>query len=209
MRYELKYAVDLLDKAAITTAIMLHPSSFRRVYPDRKVNNFYFDTPDFHSFHQNVEGHKRRQKTRLRWYGKHELPTNRSVLEIKQKDAELGWKESTAVDASKVIDLDSIASHLSIYLPQNAKLVPVLHNTYLRSYYLSQDGKFRLTVDTQQTYKVPFGIGSSIEIDQFPTIIELKYDMSVRDQAQEITDHLPFRQSKNSKYTNGITHLYF
>ena len=38
-------------------------------FPDRIVNNVYFDTPDLAAFEANLWGAPERRKCRLRWYG--------------------------------------------------------------------------------------------------------------------------------------------
>ena len=209
MRYEIKYAVDILDRAAILASIMMHPASFSKIYEDRQVNNIYLDTPQFHCFHQNVEGHSRRQKMRLRWYGHSPSPNKESILEVKQKNAELGWKDSTNIDASLIVDNESILSTLRDRGLLKSNLTPVLHNSYQRSYYLSQDGHFRITIDFLQTFKIPFTDMEPLPMVKYPNIVELKYDSDKADLAKHITNFIPFRQTKNSKYTTGIELLYY
>lgn len=209
MRYEIKYAVDILDRAAILASIMMHPASFSKIYEDRQVNNIYLDTPQFHCFYQNIEGHSRRQKMRLRWYGESQSPNKKSILEVKQKNAELGWKDSTNIDASVVDDNESILSTLRGLGLLKSNLVPVLHNSYQRSYYISQDGNFRITIDSLQTFKIPFTEMEALQMVKYPNIVELKYDANKADLAKYITNFIPFRQTKNSKYTTGIELLYY
>ena len=209
MRYEIKYAVEILEKESILASILMHPASFTKAYEDRQVNNIYLDTPQFHCFHQNVEGHPRRQKMRLRWYGSSDLPIKKSVLEIKQKDAELGWKDSTPIDGSIMKDNESLLKSLKENGLLKSNLIPVLHNTYHRSYYISQDGYFRITIDSVQAFKIPFSKMKALPMTKYPNIVELKYDADKAELARYITDYLPFRQTKNSKYTTGVEQLYF
>ena len=91
----------------------------------------------------------------------------------------------------------------------SADLVPVLNNAYHRSYYISADGLFRITIDDQQTFAIPFTHQQHIPVHSYPLIVELKYDQKHADRSKFIMDYLPFRQTKNSKYTNGVTALYF
>ena len=208
LRYEIKYAVDILDEASIAASLLMHPASFKKAYPDRQVNNIYLDSPSFHCFHQNIEGQPRRKKMRLRWYGDHDLPTKKSTLEIKNKDAELGWKDSFPVDGSKVTDRNSLMKAISASGYYQGNLVPTLHNSYYRAYYISQNGLFRITLDTNQTFKVPFTDMKALPMTRYPIIVELKFDREHSDKVKEITDYLAFRQTKNSKYTVGIQDIY-
>jgi SPX domain protein involved in polyphosphate accumulation len=187
----------------------MHPASFKKVFPDRQVNNIYLDSSTFQCFHQNVEGHPRRKKMRLRWYGHSEIPIQKSTLEIKNKDAELGWKDSFRVDGSKISDATSLLQAISATGYYQGNLIPTLHNAYQRAYYVSQDGLFRITLDTHQTFKIPFTKMKALPIAHYPVIVELKYDQKDAERAKDITDYLAFRQTKNSKYTIGVQELYF
>ena len=209
MRYEIKYAVDILDAASITASILMHPASFKKAYDDRKVNNIYLDSPTFQCFHQNIEGHPKRKKMRLRWYGDSNSPTKKSTLEIKNKDAELGWKDNFRIDGTLVNDSASLLKAVATSGYYQGNLIPTLHNSYFRSYYISQDGLFRITLDTLQTFKIPFTKMQALPLTDYPVIVELKYDQKDAERAKDITDYLPFRQTKNSKYTVGVQDLYF
>ena len=209
MRYEIKYAVDMLEAPAITASLLMHPASFTKAYEDRQVNNIYLDSSTFQCFHQNIEGHPRRKKMRLRWYGNSESPTEKSTLEIKNKDAELGWKDSFPVDGSDINDTKSLLDVIASTGHYQGNLIPTLHNTYQRAYYISQNGLFRITLDTEQTFKIPLTNMKSLPMTRYPVIVELKYDQKNADQAKDITDYLAFRQTKNSKYTVGVQDLYF
>lgn len=209
MRYEIKYAVDVLEAPSIAASLMMHPASFTKAYEDRQVNNIYLDSSTFQCFHQNIEGHQRRKKMRLRWYGSSESPTAKSTLEIKNKDAELGWKDSFPIDGSTIRDTKSLLEAIQSVGIYQGDLIPTLHNTYQRAYYISQNGLFRITLDTEQTFKIPMTRMESLPMTRYPVIVELKYEQKNADQAKDITDYLAFRQTKNSKYTVGIQDLYF
>jgi len=209
LRYETKFAIDVLDAASITASLLMHPASFRKAYDDRQVNNIYLDSPTFQCFHQNVEGHPRRKKMRLRWYGSSDSPTQKSTLEIKNKDAELGWKDSFRIDGTTIFDSPTLLKAVASSGYYQGNLIPTLHNSYHRAYYISQNGLFRITLDTNQTFKIPFTKMKALPITGYPVIIELKYNQEHAEKAREITDYLAFRQTKNSKYTVGVQELYF
>ena len=207
-RYELKYIVPHVDARQVIARIMMHPASFREAYPDRKVNNIYFDTPDFHCFHQNIEGAPMRNKMRLRWYGNPDFPNEKSVLEIKHKDKELGWKTLRLLDAGLVKssnDLIRLVKSIGVY---KSEYLPILRNSYLRSYFISNDGLFRITVDRKQRFGLPFSGNVHLEINDYPVVVEIKFDENHMERSREITDYIPFRQTKNSKYVTGVQSLY-
>ena len=85
-------------------------------------------------------------------------------------------------------------------------LQPTLLNRYKRTYYLSYDKKFRVTVDSEMEF---YSINPIREFfktfsDERKTIVELKYDQEHFDNAKNITQSFPFRVTKNSKYVVGI-----
>ena len=53
-----------------------------------------------------------------------------------------------------------------------------------------------------------FIILSNKKHDSLITILELKYSIDNDDHAQIITNHFPFRLTKNSKYEVGIDNLF-
>ena len=209
MRYEIKYAVDQLDLASIEASILMHPASFSTAFPDRQVNNIYLDTPNLHCFYQNIEGVPRRQKMRLRWYGKMDSPQKNSILELKNKNAELGWKDSFKISNRLIDTKEELLSAISEQPVRLGTLIPILHNSYHRKYYISSDGLFRITIDSEQSFKFPFSNMYTFDLGRYPIIVELKYEEEDAERARDITDYLPFRQTKNSKYTNGVTELLF
>lgn len=205
MRYERKYRIEGLSPPWVAQVLRSHPASFRPLFPDRQVNNIYFDTPTLDEFYQNVAGTPQRRKHRLRWYGtvRDQLP--HPVFEIKIKDGELGSKESQRYPSTDWGDLRSLFGQIPPlqYLP----LRPVLINSYQRSYWGSADGRFRITMDRKLNF-APFSWShppmNTQFFDDMACILELKYEQEDDQAAQGIFAHLPFRLTKNSKYVMGV-----
>ncbi len=90
-------------------------------------------------------------------------------------------------------------------------LSPSLLNRYSRQYFISFDNNFRLTIDDKLSY---FGIGNGLNnfMEKHisdDTIVELKYDYKHDGKdAAYITNDLPFRLTKSSKYVNGFELLH-
>ena len=55
-RYEMKYEVDPDIAHAIASIIHTHPAGFVKAFPDRWINNIYFDTVDFDTCQHNLDG---------------------------------------------------------------------------------------------------------------------------------------------------------
>jgi len=207
MRYERKYKIDHLSKYAVEQAVKLHPASFRKIFPNRQVNNIYFDTIDYQTGLQNIEGVNQRKKYRLRWYGQDLQQINKPRFETKIKHNELGTKQIIQFESTELNNLAAITEAVN-QQPKNRHLLlyPSLLNTYQRSYFGTTDGKFRMTVDWDLQFypllhKTAF---SQYSQSKESVILELKYEESEDNNAKYIFSYLPFRQTKNSKYVTGI-----
>ncbi|HPK10559.1 MAG TPA: VTC domain-containing protein [Saprospiraceae bacterium] len=188
-RYEYKFVFYEVDIYSILQKILIHPASFNPLFTPRWINNIYYDTVALSSFKENVDGVNTRKKYRLRWYGEDTQPfQNAMVLESKHKENLEGYKVI-------VTDQDFIKTLL---IPLNA----TVQNRYFRHYYISTDGKFRVTIDEKIEHKSPFNHHWIPE--QYKLVVELKFDKTEVDESKWILDHLKFRQSKNSKYASGI-----
>jgi hypothetical protein len=205
LRYERKYRIEGLPAAWVIQAVRQHPSSFRLLFPDRQINNIYFDTPDLSGFNQNVAGVPQRRKHRLRWYGTLNEQLRQPTFEIKIKDGEMGYKEAQRLDNCAWQQL--LAVFKTIPQLQYLPLRPVLVNSYQRSYWGTSDGRFRITID-QSLQFAPFSWQTPARnfhsLPDNAIVMELKYEGEDDDAAQRIMEFLPFRQTKNSKYTTGI-----
>lgn len=207
-RFEIKYNLENTNIDAVLQAIRFHPASFSVAFPDRLVNNFYLDTDDLQLFYQNVNGINKRRKFRVRWYN--ELSDNNKVtLEIKNKENELGWKDHFLLDSEKLEKKEDLMRALFALGVVPPNLSPSLFNQYKRSYFISADNKFRLTVDREQKFARPYLLGELTgPFIHYPdVVIELKYDEENMRLSDEITQHLPFLRTKNSKYSQGIITL--
>ncbi len=210
MRFERKYQITHLSKFAVEQAVRLHPAGFRKIFPNRQVNNIYFDTPDYQTCRHNIEGSNQRKKFRLRWYGTELQAINNPRFEVKIKHNELGRKEVTPFADTHLKDLrqltEEVNRQFSIFNFQFSIFKPTLLNTYQRSYFGTSDGKFRITVDWDLQFYPPLSLGA---FQQQPfvekqVILELKYEEEQDALAQTILQYLPFRQTKSSKYVRGV-----
>ena len=211
-RYEIKMETETLMLPQLLSWLRVHQSGFYKAYPDRQVNNIYFDTPHLSSYEENLSGVSERRKIRLRWYGK-ETENIRGVLEIKCKQNLYGWKKSQRLSSplnfkkTRWVDLiNLIRSELKPDIQDifNSSYRAVMINHYQREYYLSFDGKVRITIDFAQTvydqilYDFPnlsFSVPPSDRV-----VVEIKADKIYKNNLAEIISHIPLRVSKHSKY---------
>ncbi len=215
-RYERKFVADGLVLAEVLALVRRHPAAFREAYPPRFVNNIYLDSHGRSDYHDNLVGVANRSKTRVRWYGPASGQIARPVLERKLKRGLVSGKLSHALPAfflnggallpllKNIFDAAQLPEGLRSYLHH---LEPSLCNRYRRYYFLSGDGRFRLTVDTE----LQFGHGrasNDLQATLNPLastqILELKFGPSEAEQADCVTNGLPFRLARCSKYVLGI-----
>ena len=215
-RYERKFTIANSSREHILYTIKNHPAFFRPIFQPRQINNIYLDDQNLSFFKNNRIGIAKRKKIRIRWYGDLFGKTNQPKLEYKLKDGLLGDK--WIFDLPEFIIEPGFANRSLVELfttstlPQSIiedlqPLKPTLLNTYYRSYFLSADKKFRITLDESMAYyrfDYPRAYFKAAHRTPSDFIIELKYLPSEDKLAHKISGKFPFRMDKSSKYVNGI-----
>ena len=206
MRYERKYKVENISLDVVLQALRLHPSSFRTIYPDRRVNNIYFDTPDLNTYQDNVDGVADRKKYRVRWYSNDPTKINNPKFEIKIKSNQLGDKKTFDVQPFQINQTSDLQKEVIGLVNNCLALSPTLFNTYQRSYLGTSNGKFRITIDRDLGYHSMLNAQhfSRFSYKDNSIVIELKYDEVCDEEAQFVMQYLGFRQTKSSKYVSGM-----
>jgi len=217
-RFERKFVTDSMSAGDLDTILRVHPSGFRIAYPDRWINNFYFDSENLTCFQDHTRGCRSRAKFRIRWYGDLQQERARPVLEIKRKTGMVGSKLRFPLpefDSRKGLYNDGLKN-----LIRKADIDPriigwiepmyaVVGNRYLRTYFLTADGDFRMTVDRNiQFLRIPSRPGRlETPIEESTVLLELKYQNELDDRANAVTQNLPLRINRNSKYILGVENL--
>jgi hypothetical protein len=217
-RCERKYLTDALDPFQVISLVKQHPSIFIVPFPPRYINNIYLDTKDMTYYHENVIGSRDRRKARIRWYGDLFGDIKKPVLEYKIKDGFVGTKEHNDFPEFTLDEgfniryfreiLAKAKDEVKYYLRE---LDPVLVNRYLRSYYVTRDGRFRLTVDRELSYYNIRPYGNNFKqkfFDHNNVIVEIKYEKELDDVAGKVSGFFPFSLTKSSKYVSGIESVY-
>jgi SPX domain protein involved in polyphosphate accumulation len=216
LRYEKKFIAEGFNLAEVLAKVHRHPSAFREVYPPRMINNIYVDSPTRRDYHDHINGAANRTKTRVRWYGQRFEVAERPALERKSKRGAASAKETYAL-APLSIAGGSVRSLLNRafetgVLPEILKsalrhLEPSLFSRYERHYFLSRDARFRLTVDCNLQFASASHNGRPISFPRpaaSPVILELKFGREFAGDAHGVTNALPFRVARFSKYITGI-----
>ena len=208
MRYERKYRIEAYDAQALSYLLARHPAGFKTLYPDRRIHNIYFDTPNLQAYRDNVAGVPERRKFRVRWYGWDIWQVQKPHLELKHRQNDLGDKLSMPLSPFDLRDLQGLKQEVLQNAPRlDGILQPVLLNSYHRAYYGSADGRFRLTVDTDLCYAGLWGHECFRGFDyreNAVAILEIKYEAADDVLAEALGHYLPFRRSRNSKSVNGV-----
>lgn len=218
-RYEIKMVGAAEQLPQIRSWVRLHPSRFVTAYLARQVNSLYFDTPHLNSFEANMAGISARQKLRLRWYG-NDLPlVKRPMVELKYKENMLGGKRryrlQQELDFSQTwrilrqqIEGELVAGDDVLHRLFQQASQPTLLNHYWREYYVTADGRVRVTLDYKIVlYDQRIGARPNYRFalpSRDIVVVEFKTDQAEDALLQEIVTRFPLKRQRNSKYANGI-----
>jgi hypothetical protein len=217
-RFERKFVTDALSTPDLDLMLRVHPNGFVIAYPDRLINNIYLDTENLRCFEDHTRGCRSRAKFRVRWYGDLLQERARPVLEIKRKTGMVGSKLRFNLpefnSASELSDegIKQLIRNADID-PRIAGWVEAMHcvvgNCYRRTYFVTADKNYRMTIDRDlQFYSIPARPGVlGTPIDEATIVLELKYQNELDEKVEEITQALPLRVKRMSKYILGIERL--
>ena len=218
-RFERKFLAEGLGLAEVLALVRRHPAAFREVYPPRGINSLYLDSPDLRDYRDHVNGIALRAKTRIRWYGPWAGHIEAPSLERKFKHAHVSGKASHRLPPLAMSGhawspgLEAAFDSADLPLLTRAALrhlQPSLLNRYERHYFRSADGRFCVTVDSGLQFapaRQAQGLGICFGPPTALLIIELKFGLGEAEDAATVTNALPFRLARCSKYVLGINAL--
>ena len=219
MRYERKFSINEDAYSWLIDKVMSHPSLFNEIFHKRQINNLYLDSIELDNYQANLRGSPTREKTRIRWYGDLFQTINKPALEIKRRFGLVGDKlvyPLNPIEISKqycwqaIVDAQKTStnqeeSELLVIIDKLSCQVPSIVNSYYRRYFISSNGKFRITIDTEINYfSTNTGWINPFSIKEQHIIMELKYDQEDAKEAPHVSNYFPYRLARNSKYINGI-----
>lgn len=216
-RYEKKAFLKNFDYKLLKFLVKTSPFNFYQPYESRWINNIYLDNYDFSAFKNNIEGNASRKKLRIRWYGEN-FGTGKKVLELKIKQGHVGTKKYFNLEnfeVSKNTDSVSLMNNLKNLnleeeILKDLKLLkPSVGNRYKRDYFVSMDGKIRITVDKNLIFQSWFfsGINKQKLIISNSCILEVKFDKDKLDIGKEVFASFGIRSTKSSKYVMAVDAL--
>lgn len=211
MRYERKYNIKNASQREVELVLLQNPAVFQEAFPDRWINSIYLDDAAFSSLNENLSGISKRNKYRIRWYGQTLNQIHKPKLEIKIKNNFVNSKQFFELPDFTLDPNFDCVRFLKSQVPDiKLKLFPVSIIQYLRSYYVSQNGKVRATLDRKLKYYLYQGrlLMLNSPYNDPSLVLEIKYDKDYDDHMLPIFNEIPFRLTKNSKYVNSINANY-
>lgn len=221
-RYERKFLISEISREEVEEVIKKNPGIFKVSYPERIINNIYFDSYKMDDFSNSVDGASERKKIRIRWYGDTFKSEKTAFLEIKKREGLLCKKFSYQLDPfhfreniSKEEIFDIVEnSHLPEILKEEVKTLQIiLINRYKRKYFHPfLDKNISLTIDWNLEFFYPLYLRGCIPEKwgrNNLTIVEIKYPPEKEEIVQKISQFFPFRLSRSSKYVLGVEKLFF
>jgi hypothetical protein len=226
MRYELKLECEPVSYPQIAGWIRLHSAGFREAYAPRQVNSLYLDTLSWDALNDHIEGVPERRKLRFRWYGP-DLGAANGQMELKNKNERAGWKlvqpvrgridlqhcAWAAVQQGLIDGLrgEPLSQEQLLFQEMIRAARPFVINTYLRRYYVTADGRVRLTVDENlraydQWMTARPNLSFRLPLPDI-IIVELKSDVQHAAALADILAEFPLRVHRHSKYITALGSL--
>ena len=221
-RYEIKFVTNIANYFIIINWIKLHSGCFYSPYPDRDINNIYFDKYNYFAYAENLSGTSQRNKVRYRWYGENNFPVN-GKLEVKRRRNFYGWKETFDVKDhpnyfNQNNSMDLFFNHLRANIGEKGRFWfdnnphPAMLNRYKRKYFICNDNDIRVTVDSDlkvfdQRYNRFFNVNKKANIPE-TIIVEFKCNRDKVEKLSRYIKGIPIRVSRNSKYINAMRSIH-
>ena len=211
-RYEIKIPISKFNEIIYVNWI-LSLKKLKVQNESREINNIYFDTLNFDSAQNNLDGISNRTKYRVRWYQKN-FKYSKCNIELKIKRAKLNSKfiiptnlSYTEIINKDLYDLvkdnldDKYIYDRNLYIQ---KFFPTVQNKYQRSYYSYDD--IRITYDTEIHYKnLRIKSLNKWNADNL-NVLEIKFNEEKLNQARQLISRMPFVPKRHSKYLRGLSH---
>ncbi|MDC3278807.1 VTC domain-containing protein [Litorivicinus sp.] len=217
LRREIKFVASEMFVIQIRGWLETSKLRLRKHFPDRIVNNIYYDTYNCDAYADNLDGISKRTKLRYRWYGPLDTPSD-GRIELKKRFNSNGTKEFYSVNLG-----GNVATHKQLFrsIRGSAPLewdvlldiysVPIIYNRYHRSYYISQCKKVRVTLDSNhdvmdQRMSGFINTRKKANVAQY-IVVEVKFTPELTDYVSSMIADIPMRISRNSKYVNAVNSI--
>ena len=209
-RFERKWIFKSNNYLVLINSLIRSNLFFKKHYPKRRVNSIYFDTSNYTSIRENLDGVSNKKKIRIRWYGNYKKLVN-PVLEIKSKKGSETKKESFNINELNNLkfpdlkNLEIIKDIVNLKTNSKKTIHPILTTNYDREYFISDNNKIRATIDYNLKSVYLKNLSQLDIIKNFSSacILEFKYSTKLDKYVRENLKNITLRLSKNSKFINS------
>ena len=189
-RKEKKYKLTHSEQGILKNRLIKQGMKF--LYPPRKINSIYFDTPKLDFYTASEEGILPRKKIRIRWYNEN---TNKVFKETKISSIEGRYKFNSRF--LKGIPFKN--KNFQLVDKECGILKPQILISYKREYFTFNN--LRLTFDTNILYKDIWSLKKTNILDK-ECVMEIKVNFDVND--DYIEKLIEYPTSRFSKYSRSI-----
>ncbi len=218
VRNELKFAFPANQLPEIERKVLTHSAIFMRAYPNRLVNNLYYDDPQFSRYRANLAGLKFQHKLRHRWYGNDtqnillQAKINNALERIKYEQPLVLPQPITNISFRELEQWTRAHASSQFFTEFKNYEHPVLANSYFRQYYSDASGYIRITLDSNiqysnQLFNQRLACPDPI-VDEL-AVMEIKFAKSAYTLAHSIMEQFQMRLGKNSKFSRGVSKVIF
>ena len=184
---------------------LLVVNGFTQLYQPRKICSVYLDTLNLDFAKDNINGVSKRKKIRFRWYD-----DNLSNIYLEEKNKQNFQVNKNVSKIFANVNEKSIISDLKRYFYSSKNKYNsfnykfILKINYLRSYWLSNNKKFRATID--HNLKINPINNLFLDLDLNETILEFKFSQNNEASFRDFTHNkdLQIRAKKFSKYIQSF-----
>ena len=195
MSYRIEEKIPLSLFEGISLIDSLKPKGLKVLFPKRKINSVYYDTPLLTMFRDSEEGLLPRKKIRVRNYP--ESSNNESSLEKKISSVEGRYKVTAALDVLATKKINKNGYFDNTY----GHLIPLVQVSYDREYY--EYNGLRITLDSDIIYQDV--IEKTNQYKEKMSVVELKAGPHWAPDA--IIALIQENRRRFSKYCNAIRYL--
>lgn len=173
----------------------LNKKNAKKIHKPRTIESLYFDTYNFQTYNDSIEGLVPRKKIRIRNYPN--TDDQNIYFEIKNSSVEGRYKTRRIIDEHEFKE----KKLNGVFDNQYGLCIPKLYVKYEREYLFLND--VRISIDTNISYR---NFNTNYQIRENRVIVELK--TSIDKSIDELTEDFPIQRIRFSKYSFGIEKLY-
>ena len=217
-RYELKFVMDEIQ--AVQFERWMLAAGTKTAFPERIVHSIYLDDPHISAVSDNLSGYSERQKHRIRWYESsiQKQLEGSPVLEVKMKRNRMGSKRSVSLNIPSCSlgkwpnpqlnqELYRRCREAGISYMIRKQLLPMIHISYHRSYYVFSGIPGRITIDRSiygQLIMHSQPYQKTLKLRQGKIVGEIKFGIGQEECISKKLKMLHLVPGRHSKYLAGL-----